>query len=220
MKKIIIAVAALAVSVSSFAQVSVGAGYLNSSATQVTTISEGTTNTANASSNGFYVQGLYAYPLASGLDLNAGLKFYWDTRTSTGNVDFGGVHFADATAVTKEAYLALPVNVSYGYSINKDVRIFAFAGPTFSLGLSSKTNVTTSVLGQTSTDTIDNYAKDDEGNRSYKTGNVFLGGGIGVDLMKMVRVNVSYDFGLVNRSTADKTKLTENLLSVGVAFLF
>ena len=48
MKKIIIAVAALAVSISSFAQVSVGAGYLNSSATQVTTISEGTTNTANA----------------------------------------------------------------------------------------------------------------------------------------------------------------------------
>ena len=39
MKKIIIAVAALAVSVSSFAQVSVGAGYLNNSATQVTTIS-------------------------------------------------------------------------------------------------------------------------------------------------------------------------------------
>ena len=89
------------------------------------------------------------------------MKFYWDTRTSTGNADFGGVHLADGTAVTKEAYLALPVNVSYGYSINKDVRIFAFAGPTFSLGLSSKTNVTTTVLGQTKTDTIDNYAKDD-----------------------------------------------------------
>ena len=61
---------------------------------------------------------------------------------------------------------------------------------------------------------------DDDGNRSYKTGNVFLGGGIGVDFKKMVRVNVSYDLGLVNRSTADNTRLTENLLSVGVAFLF
>ena len=74
----------------------------------------------------------------------------------------------------KNDFEQLPVNVSYGYSINKDVRIFAFAGPTFSLGLSSKTAVTTSVLGQTNTETVDNYAKDDDGNRSCKTGNAFL----------------------------------------------
>ena len=107
------------------------------------------------------------------------------------------------------------------WKINRDFSVFAFAGPTFSLGLTSKTDVTTTVLGQNKTTNYDNYAKDDDGDASdYKRGNIFLGGGLGVDLKNTFRISLGYDFGLLNRTSADNTTRTQNQFYVGVAFLF
>ena len=97
---------------------------------------------------------------------------------------------------------------------------FAFAGPSLAIGLSSKTDVTAAVLGQSSTTNVDNYGKDDEGNCSYNRTNLYLGAGLGVDLMNMVRVSLGYDFGLLNRSAVDKTTLKQNQFRIGVAYLF
>lgn len=220
MKKIILIAAAIAASVSSYAQVSVGAGYLNDASKSVYTINK--TSTENkTNSNGFYVQGMYGLPIVSSLNLNAGLKFSYLTNTESGNLDAAGVHLADATKDTKEMYLALPVLISYGVDITKDFSASLFAGPTFSLGLSSKSDVTTTVLGQSKTTNYDNYAKDDDGNASsYKRGNIFVGGGLNVDFRDMIRLTIGYDFGLLNRTTVDNTKLTQNQFFVGVSYLF
>ena len=126
----------------------------------------------------------------------------------------------DATSKTKEMYLSIPVTANYAYAVNKDVRVFAFAGPSLAIGLSSKTDVTAAVLGQSSTTNVDNYGKDDEGNCSYNRTNLYLGAGLGVDLMNMVRVSLGYDFGLLNRSAVDKTTLKQNQFRIGVAYLF
>ena len=220
MKKVILAAAALAVSISSFAQISVGAGYVNDAYRQTINISDNTTNNSSFANNGFYLEGAYSYPLTTDFSLSAGLRFSWLGRTETGNYDLGSIHVGDATSKTKEMYLSIPVTANYAYAVNKDVRVFAFAGPSLAIGLSSKTDVTAAVLGQSSTTNVDNYGKDDEGNCSYNRTNLYLGAGLGVDLMNMVRVSLGYDFGLLNRSAVDKTTLKQNQFRIGVAYLF
>lgn len=220
MKKIILIAAAIVASVSSYAQASIGAGYLNDASKSVYTLNNTSTEN-NLNSNGFYIQGMYSLPIVSSLNLNAGLKFSYLTNTESGNLDAAGIHLADATKKTNETYLALPVLLSYGVDINRDFSVSLFAGPTFSLGLSSKSDVTATVLGQSKTTNYDNYAKDDDGNASsYKRGNIFVGGGLNVDFRNMVRLSVGYDFGLLNRTTVDNTKLTQNQFFVGVSYLF
>lgn len=220
MKKIILVAASIAVSVSAFAQMSVSAGYLNNASKQEVKLSESTTQKDSWNSNGAYLQGTYILPLGLGLDLNAGVRFAWLTNTSTGNFDLAGVHLADATAVNNEFYLQVPVTASYTYRFNRDLSLYAFAGPSLSFGLASHTDYTYKVLGAEKKETVNNYAKDDEGNRSYNIFNLYLGGGLGVEFRDMLRLSVSYDFGLLNRSAVENVKLTENLLSVGVSFLF
>ena len=220
MKRLILTAAAIAVSVSAFAQISVGAGYVNDAYRQTINISDNTTNNSKYANNGFYLEGAYSYALTNDFSLSAGLRFSSLGRTDNGNYDLGSLHLGDATAKTKEMYLSIPVTANYAYTINKDVRVFAFAGPSFAIGLSSKTDVTASVLGQSSTTNVDNYGKDDEGNCNYNRTNLFLGAGLGVDLMNMVRVSLGYDLGLLNRSAADNTTLKQNQFRIGVAYLF
>ena len=220
MKKFIIAVAALAVSANAFAQISVGAGYLNDANKQVITISENTTNNSSFANNGFYVEGLYSLPLVAELSLNAGVRFSWLSRTETGDYNLGSLYLGDATAKSKDTYLSIPVTANYAYTINKDVRVFAFAGPTFALGLSSKTDVTASVLGQASTTNVDHFKKDDEGNRNSNRANIFLGAFLVVDVMNMVRISLGYDFGLLNRRAIENTTLKQNQVRIGVAYFF
>lgn len=221
MKKIILSVVALAaISLSASAQVSVGAGYLNDATKSVYKVSN--TSTENSwCSNGFYVQGMYTLPIAKGFGLDAGVKFSYLHGEQSGDVNIGSLHLANATSKTNETYLAVPVFANYKYKINRDFSVFAFAGPTFSLGLTSKTDVTATVLGQSKTTNYDNYAKDDDGDASdYKRGNIFLGGGLGVDLKNTFRISLGYDFGLLNRTSVDNTTRTQNQFYVGVAFLF
>lgn len=220
MKKIIITIAAIAVSASALAQVSVSAGYLNQASKQVVTLSESTTKNDDWCANGAFVQGTYSYPISANFDFNAGLKFSYLSRTTTGRTDLGDIHLADAERVRKEYYLQIPLTASYTYKIDKDFAVIAFAGPSLSFGLSSKTNVSYNVMGQNKKEVVNNYEKDDEGNISYKPFNLYLGGGIGAEYKKMLRLSISYDFGLLNRSAIQDVKLTENLLSVGVSFLF
>ena len=220
MKRLILTAAAIAVSVSAFAQISVGAGYVNDAYRQTINISDNTTNNSKYANNGFYLEGAYSYALTNDFSLSAGLRFSSLGRTDNGNYDLGSLHLGDATAKTKEMYLSIPVTANYAYTINKDVRVFAFAGPSFAIGLSSKTDVTASVLGQSSTTNVDNYGKDDEGNCNYNRTNLYLGAGLGVDLMNMVRVSLGYDLGLLNRSAADNTTLKQNQFRIGVAYLF
>lgn len=211
MKKFVTIIAAAAMMFSAgtaFAQINVGAGYVNS--VDKTKVDDKTsTNTMN----GFYVGGGYSIPIVAGLKVTPGVYYNFLTKSDAASV--GSI--ATLTGDLQEHYLNVPVSFSYGYEFTPDFKVFAYAGPTFSVGLASKTKVTGSALGVTTDKTIDNYDED------YKYGrfDVLLGAGAGVDLFGSVRVSVGYDFGLVNRYTGD-ADLTRhrNQLVVGVAYLF
>ena len=210
MKKVLMTLALVAVAATSaFAQISVGAGYL-ANTQKTSTTSGSTTTTVSEASQGFYAGADYTFDLGQGLGLVAGLK---------GTFLFVPEHdilLGAATSKTSEIYLAVPIHCNYSYVLSNDLKLFAYAGPSLNFGLSSKT-VTTDKTGLTNTvTTTDNYADGSD----YSKFNVLLGAGVGVDVMNTIRIKAGYDIGLLNRSTADNTKINDAQWYVGVAYLF
>lgn len=212
MKKTILTLALAVVSATcALAQVSVGAGYLNETST--TSWKNGNTTTTTATPfGGFYIGGDYEYAIGQGLSFSAGLKgvFY-----SNKNVEALPFYTGNVTTKHKELNLVVPVAVNYSYVISSELKAFAFAGPSFSFGLSAESTTTYDKTPDKTTTT--NLYGDDS---SYKGFNLFLGAGVGVDVMDMVRVKLGYDFGLVNRSSADNTTTKDKQWYIGVAYLF
>ena len=210
MKKVLMTLALVAVAATSaFAQISVGAGYLAN--TQKTAVTSGSTTTTVAeASQGFYAGADYTFDLGQGLGLVAGLKgaFLF--------VPEHDVLLGAATEKTSEMYLAVPIQCNYSYVLSNDLKLFAYAGPSLSFGLSSKT-VTTDKTGLTNTvNTNDNYGDGSD----YGKFNVLLGAGVGVDVMNTIRIKAGYDIGLLDRHAADDTKIGDAQWYVGVAYLF
>lgn len=193
MKKIIITLAAMAIAVSSFAQASIGAGYLNQSKT----------NESIDPQNGFYVGADYNINLAGALGVAPGIYYNyaaWKNGNSTANVSL------------KEHYISVPVMFNYSINLASVAKLFVYAGPTARFGLSSKSTGSISFIGSA---TGDNY--DDTG---YNRANVLIGGGIGIDFVEKLRLSVGYDYGLINRFKDSSTKYNDKLFHVGLAFLF
>ena len=209
MKKVLMTLALVAVAATSaFAQISVGAGYLAN--TQKSSYTSGSTTTTNTTpSSGFYAGADYTIDLGQGLGVVAGLKGEFLTRTTTTTIL--GV---SGTTKTTELYLAVPVLFNYSYALGNDLKLFAFAGPSFAFGLSSKGKFTNNINDDVTI--TDNYGDDS----NYGRMNLFLGAGVGVDVMNTVRIKAGYDIGLLNRSSADNTKVNDAQWYVGVAYLF
>ena len=232
MKKIFTTLAVLsAVAGSAFAQVSVGAGYLNSTSTTVVTKTngDGSTSKSSGSSNsmGFYVGGNYTFDLGSGLSVNPGLYYSYLTSKDSDAAKLGTIFNGNMDVTLNEHYISIPVDLNYGYQLTDGFRIFAYAGPTFQYCVSSKTKVNGEakidipILGINKTykggDVIDNINGD---GATYKPFDVLVGGGIGCDIAKTIRVQGGYNYGLINRSSADNTTLHRAGWHVGVSYLF
>lgn len=187
---------------SAFAQVSVGAGYVN-----------GKYNYANSSNkysqnaNGFYAGLEYNVPVGEVLGLSAGVNYEmlmskdYSLYSISGNL--------------KEQYINVPVRLNIGANLG-DSRVFFFGGPTMSYALSSKAEV--GIAGITGS--VDLYDKDIFKNRF----DVMVGAGLGIDLMERFRVTVGYDFGMFNKlddgDDSASAKFTRDRLHAGIAFLF
>lgn len=199
MKKIIITLAlAVAATASAFAQVNLGAGYLNNSAKSTVSNTSSTLKT-----NGFYVGGDYNFNIAGGLGLDLGLQYQFLTGNDSSFIGKGTI---------TEHYLAVPVMFNYGIALGNSAKLFAFAGPSAQLGLAS--NLKAEAVGLSTTRNL--YGD----NSDYGRFDILVGGGVGIELMDMVRFTVSYNYGLVDRNTSDNVTLHDSLLSAGVAFMF
>ena len=111
MKKLIVTFAVAVISAgSAMAQISAGAGYLNSTVTR--TVSD---NSLDSSSDGFYVGADFSCPIVAGLSVDPGVYYGFLTREG----EFLGM----MTGTTQSDFLD----------------VFAFAGPRFNIGLSNTT---------------------------------------------------------------------------------
>lgn len=191
MKKLFLTiVVAAATAICANAQLYVGAGYSYSP-----TASKAGKITERFDRNGFYIQAGYGLNVGKHLGIVPGLEYEVVTKTEN-------------DVKQPEQYLNIPVKVTYGFSLGNIVELGAFVAPTFSMGLTSKAKVDDT--------SVDMYGEDG----FYKRGDFRVGLGVYCDLIEKVRINLNYNFGVVNRSKVDDTTMRRNGVQLGVAYLF
>ena len=191
MKKLFLSILVAALTaVCASAQLYVGAGYSYSP-----TASKAGKITERFDRNGFYIQAGYGLNVGKHLGIVPGLEYEVVTKT-------------EDEVKSPEQYLNIPVKVTYGFSLGNIVELGAFVAPTFSMGLTSKAKVDDTSL--------DMYGEDG----FYKRGDFRVGLGVYCDLIEKVRINLNYNFGVVNRSKVDDTTLRRNGVQLGVAYMF
>ena len=191
MKKLFLSiVVAAATAICANAQLYVGAGYSYSP-----TASKAGKITERFDRNGFYIQAGYGLNVGKHLGIVPGLEYEVVTKTEN-------------DVKQPEQYLNIPVKVTYGFSLGNIVELGAFVAPTFSMGLTSKAKVNDT--------SVDMYGEDG----FYKRGDFRVGLGVYCDLIEKVRINLNYNFGVVNRSKVDDTTMRRNGVQLGVAYLF
>lgn len=191
MKKLFLSiVVAAATAICANAQLYVGAGYSYSP-----TASKAGKITERFDRNGFYIQAGYGLNVGKHLGIVPGLEYEVVTKT-------------EDEVKSPEQYLNIPVKVTYGFSLGNIVELGAFVAPTFSMGLTSKAKVDDT--------SVDMYGEDG----FYKRGDFRVGLGVYCDLIEKVRINLNYNFGVVNRSKVDDTTMRRNGVQLGVAYLF
>ena len=192
------------------AQMSIGAGYVNS--VESYKISKNADPSNNAL-NGFYAGLGYTIPVVGGLNFTPGVYYEFLTKGDATNI--GGV--ANVSGKITEHYINVPLTFSFGAELTDGFRVFAYAGPTAAIGLASTTVYNGTVLGISAGSTVDNYNND-----GYSRFDILLGAGLGFEIAELVRFNVGYDWGMLNRyiGGTEGVSRRNTRLTAGVAFLF
>lgn len=225
MKKVfstILAASLMLMGTNATAQISVGAGYLNSKTTLKVSLAGITSIEPEANLNGFYVGGAYNIPIGtSGLGVAPGLYFSYQGANDVKLIKVAGYELK--LDRMSESYLAVPIDVNFRLALTDDIKGLIYAGPTFSYGISSKIkydgtvyNIYSGDLKNGDFETSSDYLKDFA---DYKHFDILLGGGVGVEFFNQFRFKVGYDFGLLDRGPSD-VKIKRNQLTLGVAYLF
>lgn len=202
MKKIVTLLSAalvLLASAPAFAQASIGAGYLSSTET----VKSGSSSTERNPMSGFYAGMTYTMPIASGINFNPGIYFGYATKSNAASI-FG----LKLEGRQNDTFINVPLHFSFGADLGSGLRFFAYGGPSASFALTSKI-----VSGSTTYDRL-------QDNDSLQRFDIMLGAGVGLQFNDMVRFQVGYDFGMLNRYTSDNITVTRNQLTAGLAFLF
>ncbi len=208
MKKffITLAVLALGATAASAQQLSVSAGYINSSFLS--------SDDKTDAFNGFTVGVGATKYLNEYVGVATGLYYSFLNQSSEKGVGLGGFS-ASGKASTNEHYFTLPVHIAGKVDFG-GFGLFAQAGPSLNLGLASSTKLTASATGLGSTETTsDNYGEDS----SYGRFDVLIGGKLGIEVAG-AQVFVGYNYGLLDRFKSDNYSAHRSEISAGVSFLF
>ena len=193
MKKLVstlFAASLMLIGINAFAQVSVNAGYLNS------TQSFKDANTKSVNSNGVFAGVSYNIPLAGGFGFAPGVYYSMITKKNESSGSFMGTTISSSSTFMEHA-LNAPLYLNYGIDLNRDTRIFIYGGPTLQFGLSSTTKIAGGIGEYSGDNTLDNYDDLD-----YNRFNVYLGGGVGFQ-MSVVQITLGYDYGMANLYKGD-----------------
>ena len=204
MKKVIfslLAASLMLLGTNAFAQISVNAGYLNS-----TLASKNSTDNAN----GAYAGITFNIPVAGGFGIAPGV--YYSMLTSKDTANIGTIVSTSGTFM--EHAINVPVYLNYAFDLARDAKIFVFGGPTAQYGLASTVKYDANVAGISGSNTVSNYD-----NENYNRLNVYLGGGMGFGIGAL-QITVGYDYGMMNQYKNTDVACHRSNLKLGVGFAF
>ena len=206
MKKILstlLAASLMLAGTQAFAQISVNAGYLNSTLK--------TQNSDPSNANGAYAGVSFNLPVAGGFAVAPGI--YYSLIASKETSSLGSI-FSGSGTFTEHA-VNVPVYLNYNIGLSRDTNFFVYGGPTLQYGLASNVKYDANVAGITGSKTVSNYDND-----NYNRFNVYLGGGIGVNAGGFI-VTVGYDYGMLNQIKGDNAPSSHRSnLKIGVGYAF
>ena len=232
MKKIfaiVLGAALMLAGTNAFAQLSVGAGWLNSTET----VKSGNNDPSKTNLNGFYVGGQYNLPIVAGLGVAPGL-YVSGIFAKVNNSDSAYGVSGSTNASSREFDLNVPVNVNYAFEIGGDFKVFVYAGPVFQLGIVSKASYEASVSAggiglSTGKYTTDNYSGKTYNAKNEEVGqhdggyqnpfNIYLGGGAGIQAGAF-QVIIGYDHSLLNFSKNSNETASRSQIKLGVGYAF
>lgn len=221
---VLVCAAAMFFAVDANAQLGVGVGYNLGS--NFTSLDDDAQNLS-----GFYLEATYDWNFIDkswgSLALQPGVRFSY-----VGEADSEEEFGVKLKASTNETYLDIPVNVKYSYDLGS-VKLSAFAGPVFSMGLTSTKKLVTKADGETGKIVAHNYTgkvvtKGDGatgelegGVTDYGRFDIKVGVGVGATVMDKLNVKVGYNFGTLNRYTGEAdVRYSTNVFYVGLGFMF
>lgn len=209
------------------AQLGVGIGYNLLNTTQ-----RFGDETDDDSLNGFYAEVTYDFNFLEknwgSLGLQPAIRYTFGGETESDEV-------LGVRASLAEHYLDVPVNVKYGYDVlPSKLKVFAFAGPVFSFGLSSVTSESGDNLivkknlytGTVKTKLNSETTKVKGDGTDYGRFDIKFGLGAGVTVVEKLNVKLGYNIGMLNRYTGEqaskdyKYKTHTGVFYIGVGFNF
>ena len=191
-----------------FAQMSVNAGYLNS------TQSFKDASTKSINSNGAYAGVSFNIPVAGGLGFAPGVYYSMIANKSESSGTIMDIPVT-ASSTFMEHALNAPLYLNYGIDLARDSKVFIYGGPTVQFGLASTTKLSGGVGESTADRTYNNYD-----NKNYSRFNVYLGGGVGFQLSAF-QITLGYDYGMLNLYKGESaTRTHRSNLKVGIGYVF
>ena len=213
MKKIIVLAAALFLGWQANAQIVANAGYIHASETMRSAYNVQPDNNRidHASLDGVFAGANYYFSLDNVVD---GLAAMPGANLSL----LFGRYWRDDDFRVRELALNLPLQASYTYEVNENLKVFGQTGPTLQFALAYKVkdnHGTTYSLLNKNNDFL-------EARRPF---NIYWGIAAGVEVSDMLRIEVGYDFGFCNlHRPLDEyeflKKVTRGFLHIGVGYLF
>lgn len=201
MKKLIVSLITLAISASSFAQVQIGptVGFNVSMFRYSQSVDKNT-----------YLPG-YSVGLKMNINLTEALAFQPAIIWNSVGGKAGETDFYTSTSLN---YLAVPLNLVYGFGDKATSQFQIFAGPYMGYGVSGTAKAKIPVLGENSTD-----VKFGSENTKVNPVDYGLNFGIGYKLNPFL-FNVGYMLGLSNLNNGDGTKVYNSGFNFSATLLF
>ena len=233
MKKIVAIVfsaAALLLGTQAHAQLSFGAGWLNS--TEITKYTSGDPDKTNL--NGLYLGGQYNLNVVEGFGVAPGVYFstLFDRRNNSEAI-YGT--FKSERETYREFAINVPINLNYTFEFGRDFNLFVYAGPVFQMAFSSKgTSEASAGIGtfvqSTGKYTLNYfngelYGPDNKEVATLNEGgisnpfNIYLGGGVGLQAGD-IQVIIGYDHSMLNFSKIKDSYTSRSQIKVGIGFSF
>ena len=203
MKKILstlLAASLMLLGTQAFAQMSMNAGYLNSTESSV-------------NSHGAFAGVSFNIPIAGGLGIAPGVYYSMITNKDASSGSLFGINLSGSKTFMEHA-VNVPVYVNYGFDISRDSKFFVFGGPTAQYGLASTYKLEGSAGGVGGESTVNNYD-----NENYSRFNVYVGGGVGFQAGTF-QVTAGYDYGVTDLDKRDNAEAHRSNIKIGVGFLF
>lgn len=227
---IVFSAAALLLGTKAHAQLSFGAGWLNS--TEITKYTSGDPDKTNL--NGLYLGGQYNLNVVEGFGVAPGVYFstLFDRRNNSEAI-YGT--FKSERETYREFAINVPVNLNYTFEFGRDFNLFVYAGPVFQMAFSSKgTSEASAGIGtfvqSTGKYTLNYfngklYGPDNKEVATLNEGgisnpfNIYLGGGVGIQAGD-IQVIIGYDHSMLNFSKIKDSYTSRSQIKVGIGFSF